>query len=50
MGGDIVRYAEPKEIKRRLHAVMKEIRKLKRTEDNDRDIVFRLVRIVANIW
>lgn len=29
---------------------MKEIAKLKRTGDNDRDVVFRLVRIIAKIW
>ncbi len=29
---------------------MKEITKLKRTGDNDRDIVFRLVRIICAIW
>ena len=29
---------------------MKEIPKLKRTGDNDKDIVFRLIRIIATIW
>ena len=29
---------------------MKEIAKLKRTGDNDKDIVFKLVRIIASIW
>ena len=37
-------------IKKELDAVMKEIKKLKRTENNDRDIVFRLERIIASIW
>ncbi len=50
LGGDTVRYAYPKEIKKQLTAVMKEIPKLKRTGDNDRDVVFRLVRIIAAIW
>ena len=50
LGGDTVRYAYPKEIKKQLTDTLKEIRKLKRTGDNDRDIVFRLTRIVASIW
>ncbi len=50
LGGDTVRYAYPKEIKRQLTAAMKEISKLKRNGSNDRDIVFRLVRIIAQIW
>lgn len=50
LGGDTVRYAYPKEIKKQLSVSMKEIAKLKRTGDNDRDIVFRLVRIIASIW
>lgn len=44
LGGDTVRYAYPKEIKKELTATMKEISKLKRTGDNDHDVVFRLVR------
>ncbi len=50
LGGDTVRYSYPKEIKKELTAVMKELAKLKRTGDNDRDVVFRLVRIIAQIW
>lgn len=50
LGGDSVRYAYPKEIKKQLSASMKEITKLKRTGENDRDIVFRMVRIIAQIW
>lgn len=50
LGGDTVRYAFPKEIKKELSASMKEIRKLKRNGTNDHDIVFRLVRIIAAIW
>jgi cell filamentation protein len=50
LGGDTVRYAYPKEIKKQLTDTMKEIGKLKRTGDNDRDIVFRLTRIIAAIW
>lgn len=50
LGGDTVRYSYPKEIKKELTAVMKEIKKLKRNGDNDDDIVFRLVRIIAKIW
>jgi len=50
LGGDTVRYTFPKQIKKELDAVMKEIKKLKRTENNDSDIVFRLERIIATIW
>ena len=50
LGGDTVRYAYPKEIKKQLNETIKEIAKLKRTGDNDKDIVFRLVRIIASIW
>lgn len=50
LGGDTVRYAYPKEIKKHLTETMKEVGKLKRTGDNDRDIVFRLTRIIAAIW
>ena len=50
LGGDTVRYAYPKEIKKQLNETMKEISKLKRTGDNDKDIVFKLVRIIASIW
>lgn len=50
LGGDTVRYAYPKDIKKELTAAMKEISKLKRNGNNDHDIVFRLVRIIAAIW
>ncbi|MEG2441767.1 MAG: Fic family protein, partial [Acetivibrio sp.] len=33
-----------------LDAVMKEVKKLKRTDSNEKDIVFRLERIIATIW
>lgn len=44
LGGDTVRYAYPDEIKKQLLATMKEVAKLKKS-DNDRDIVFKLFRI-----
>lgn len=50
LGGDTVRYAYPKEIKKQLNDSMKELAKLKRTGENDRDIVFRMVRLLAQIW
>lgn len=50
LGGDTVKYTFPKQIKKELDAVMKEVKKLKRTENNDKDIVFRLERIIATIW
>lgn len=50
LGGDTVRYAYPKEIKNQLNETTKEIARLKRTGDNDKDIVFKLVRIIASIW
>ena len=50
LGGDTVRYAKPETIKKELSETMKEIGKLKRTGDNDRDIVFKIVRITAAIW
>jgi len=50
LGGDTVRYSYPNEIKKELNETMREINKLKRSGDNDRDIVFRLVRIIARIW
>lgn len=50
LGGDTVRYTFPKQIKKELDAVMKEVKKLKRTEKNDKDIIFRLERIIATIW
>lgn len=50
LGGDTVRYTFPKQIKKELDAVMKEVKKLKRTDSNDKDIAFRLERIIATIW
>lgn len=50
LGGDTVRSSYPKEIKKQLNDAMKEIAKLKRNGFNDRDIVFCLVRIIAQIW
>ena len=50
LGGDTVRYAYPKEIKKELNDAMREISKLKRTNNNYKDIVFKLVRIIAKIW
>ena len=50
LGGDTVRYAHPKEIKKQLAEIMKEITKLKRNGENDHDVVFRLVRIISGIW
>lgn len=50
LGGDTVRYAYPKEIKKQLNAAMKEISKLKRDGKNDHEIVFRMVRIISQIW
>ncbi len=50
LGGDTVRYAFPKEIKKQLTEAMGEIAKLKKNGQNDKDIVFRLVRIIASIW
>ena len=50
LGGDTVRYAHPKDIKKELTETVKELKKLKRTGENDRDVVFRLVRIISAIW
>lgn len=50
LGGDTVRYAHPNDIKKELTAIMKEISKLKCRDGNDRDIIFRFVRIIATIW
>ena len=50
LGGDTVRYAYPRDIKKELTASMKEISRLKRSGENDHDIIFRLVRIIAAIW
>lgn len=50
LGGDTVRYAYPDEIKKQLNAAMKELSKLKRGKMSDSETVFRLVRIIAQIW
>ena len=50
LGGDTVRYTFPKQIKKELDVIMKEVKKLNRTGSNDKDIVFRLERIIATIW
>ena len=49
LGGDSVRYALPDEIKKQLDAASGEIAKI-RASDNKKDIVFKIVRITANIW
>lgn len=50
LGGDTVRYAYPSEIKQQLKAAMKELQQLDRSKLGDREFVFRLVRIIAQIW
>jgi len=50
LGGDTVRYAHPSEIKKQLSEIMKEVKKVKRTGKNDKDVVFRMVRITSAIW
>ncbi|MCL2046460.1 MAG: Fic family protein [Oscillospiraceae bacterium] len=47
--GDTVHYAHPKQIKKELDDVSKEISKLKKSESK-KDLVFKLVRIAAKIW
>lgn len=49
LGGDTVRYSHPKEIKKELAAVCKEIPALKRAKDRD-DLIFLIVRITAKLW
>jgi len=49
LGGDTVRYAYPKEIKKELDVTVKEISKLNKSE-NRKDLVFKLVRIAAKLW
>ena len=49
LGGDTVRYSHPKEIKKELAAVFKEIPALKKAKDRD-DLIFRIVRITAKLW
>jgi cell filamentation protein len=49
LGGDAMRYAYPKAIKKELDEASKEIAQLKKTQDK-RDLLFKLVRIFAKIW
>ncbi|MGL5978847.1 MAG: Fic/DOC family protein [Erysipelotrichaceae bacterium] len=50
IGGDSVRYSEPKHIKKELQLIMKEVNKLKLTDQNKEEVVFKLERIIAKIW
>ena len=50
LGGDSVRYAHPSDIRKQLHEIMKEIGRLKRTGMDDREVIFRMVRIISAIW
>lgn len=50
LGGMSVNYSYPAGIKKELNAAMKELAALKRNGNNDRDIAFRMVRIIAHIW
>jgi cell filamentation protein len=49
LGGDTVRYTYPKQIKKELDETVKEIAKLKKSEDK-KDLVFKLVRIAGKLW
>ena len=49
LGGDTVRYAYPRQIKKELDAVSKEIAKLRKTDDK-KELVFKIVRITARLW
>ena len=49
LGGDTVRYAYPKQIKKELNETVKEIAKLKKSEDKS-VLVFKMVRIAAKLW
>ena len=49
LGGDTVRYAHPKEIKKQLDEASKEIAKLRYSEE-PKTLVFKIVRITASIW
>lgn len=49
LGGDTVRYAHPKEIKKQLDEASKEIAKLRYSEEH-KTLVFKIVRITASIW
>ena len=50
LGGDTVIYTHPKNIKKELKEVVREIKKLKKAGNNDKDNIFKLVRIIAAIW
>jgi len=49
LGGDTVRYAYPKQIKKELDEAVKEITKLKKS-DGKKDLIFKLTRITAKLW
>ena len=49
LGGDSVRYTHPKQIKKELRDISKEVAKLKKSEPKV-DLLFKLVRITAKIW
>lgn len=49
LGGDTVRYAWPNDIKKELDTCSQEISRLKKADDRTQ-LVFKLVRIMANIW
>ena len=49
LGGDSVQYSHPRQIKKELTDISKEIAKLKR-DDEKKDLLFKLVRISAKIW
>lgn len=49
LGGDTVRYSDPKEIKKELTATCKEISALKKVTSKE-DLIFRIVRITAKLW
>jgi len=49
LGGDTVRYTHPSKIKEELSEAVREISKLKKTEDKAA-LVFKIVRVTAKIW
>jgi cell filamentation protein len=49
LGGDTVRYAHPKQIKKELDEASKEITRLKKSDPKE-EILFKLVRIAAKLW
>ena len=49
LGGDSVQYSYPNQIKKALDETIKEIPKLKKSDDK-KDLVFKLVRIAAKLW